>query len=256
MKRNINKIPEFDEIIFERRNKNYGAYDLRKRYNSVTSLSILIGVFIAAGLVISLSFTTKDDDTIRTSNTSGLLIIEPYDPTVIVLPEPIRMPSGLERAIRNLKPVVTDDTTGLTRNIPVTDDLLKIPDQPVSDTNRVYTREPEQVIPVETEPFIIVQVRPEFPGGDQALLEKIAENIQYPPVAIDNNIQGKVLLKFVVNADGTVGRIEIVKGVDQSLDQEAVRVIGSLPAFKPGRQNGVAVPVWFMIPVNFRLKTN
>jgi protein TonB len=256
MKRNISKIPEFDEIIFENRNKNYGAYDLRKRYNSVTSLSILIGVFIAASLVISLSFTVKDEITIRTPNTSGPIIISTYDPTVLVLPEPIRVPAGMERAFRNLKPVVTDDTSGLTRYIPTNEDFSKIPDPKVNDTASFSGRQPEPEIPVEVEPQVFVQERPEFPGGDQALLQLIAESTSYPQGALENNIQGKVLLKFVVNADGSVGRIEIVKGVDPFLDKEAIRVIGSLPRFRPGKQNGVAVPVWFMIPVSFRLKTN
>ena len=97
---------------------------------------------------------------------------------------------------------------------------------------------------------------PEFPGGDMALLKYIHENLIYPSDAQINNVQGRVVLKFVVNGDGSVDRIEVIRSVDPLLDNEAIRVIGRLPKFKPGKQGGVPVPVWFTIPVTFRIENN
>jgi protein TonB len=112
---------------------------------------------------------------------------------------------------------------------------------------------PVEIVPAEPEPYIFVEEPPEYPGGNKALLEFISKNLNYPSEALNNNIQGRVILKFVVKEDGSVGRIEVLKSVDPLIDKEAVRVIGMLPKLKPGKQNGVPVPVWFSVPVTFQL---
>jgi protein TonB len=257
MKRYVNNTPGFDEIIFENRNKSYGAYDLRKRYNSVTSLSILIGIFIAAGLLISLSFTTKDEVTKVRPVNGSITVISGYIPSEPKVPVVPKMPEGLERVFHNLRPVVTDDTSGLTEYIPTVEEInINTGNRGVNDTVPGIVINIEQVIPDEQEPVTFVEEMPQFPGGDQALLKAIADNTRYPEEAIVNNIQGKVVIKFVVNSDGSVSRIEVLRGVDPLLDREAIRVVGTLSGFKPGRQNGVAVPVWFSIPVCFQLRMN
>jgi TonB family protein len=106
----------------------------------------------------------------------------------------------------------------------------------------------------ETEPFVVVEQMPMFPGGDTALLKYLAENTKYPEVAKENNIQGRVIVRFCITEVGTVDRISVIKGVDPELDKEAVRVVSSLPAFKPGMQGGKEVPVWYMVPIQFGLK--
>jgi protein TonB len=95
---------------------------------------------------------------------------------------------------------------------------------------------------------------PMFPGGEAALLEYIRENTQYPEVAKENNVQGKVIVRFCVTSKGTVDQISVLKGVDPELDEEAKRVVSTLPLFRPGRQGGKPVPVWFMVPITFALK--
>ena len=96
---------------------------------------------------------------------------------------------------------------------------------------------------------------PVFKGGDAGLLQHISENTRYPENAKTKGIQGKVIVRFAVEADGSVDKISILKGVDPELDMEALRVVQTLPAFeKPGKKDGKAVPVWFMIPINFTLK--
>jgi protein TonB len=103
------------------------------------------------------------------------------------------------------------------------------------------------------EPFVVVEEMPMFPGGDVELLKYLAKNITYPESAKANGITGRVILRFCVTETGTVDRISVLKGVDPALDAEAFRVVSTLPAFQPGKQGGIAVPVWYMVPVTFTL---
>jgi TonB family protein len=104
------------------------------------------------------------------------------------------------------------------------------------------------------EPYVVVEEMPMFPGGDAALLEFISANTKYPETAKEKNIQGKVIIRFCVKSDGGVSMASVLKGVSPELDAEAMRVVNSLPAFKPGTQGGKAVPVWYMVPIDFNLK--
>jgi len=106
----------------------------------------------------------------------------------------------------------------------------------------------------EEEPFVVVEEMPTYPGGDSTLLAYISQNIKYPETAKKNNIQGRVILRFCISAKGNVDRVSILRGVDPEIDAEALRVVSSLPPFKPGKQGGKAVPVWYMVPVTFALK--
>ena len=99
-----------------------------------------------------------------------------------------------------------------------------------------------------------VEEMPVFPGGDAALLKFIAENTKYPDAAKKNGIQGKVIARFCVTSEGNVSQVSILKGVDPELDIESMRVIKSLPEFKPGKQGGKPVPVWYMVPITFTLQ--
>lgn len=113
--------------------------------------------------------------------------------------------------------------------------------------------------PVEEEEeevvFMVVETMPEFPGGQQALFKYLSENVKYPVIAQENGIQGRVICQFVVNKDGSIVDVEVVRsGGDASLDKEAVRVIKSMPKWKPGKQRGKAVRVKYTVPVNFRLQ--
>lgn len=103
--------------------------------------------------------------------------------------------------------------------------------------------------------FVIVETMPEFPGGQQALFKYLSENVKYPAIAQENGIQGRVICQFVVNKDGAIVDVEVVRsGGDPSLDKEALRVIKSMPKWKPGKQRGKAVRVKYTVPVNFRLQ--
>ncbi len=103
--------------------------------------------------------------------------------------------------------------------------------------------------------FVVVETMPEFPGGQQALLNFLSENVQYPAFAQEKGIQGRVICQFVVNKDGSIVDVEVVRsGGDPSLDKEAVRVINSMPKWKPGKQRDKMVRVKFTIPINFKLQ--
>ncbi len=109
--------------------------------------------------------------------------------------------------------------------------------------------------PPEGEPFMVVEEMPVFAGGDIELLKFINENTSYPEEAKAKGIQGRVIVRFCVEADGRVNRLSVLKGVDPLLDSEALRVVGTLPKFeKPGRQGGKNVPVWYMVPITFKLQ--
>jgi len=106
----------------------------------------------------------------------------------------------------------------------------------------------------DSAPFVVVEEMPMFPGGDVELLKYIANNTTYPENAKVNNITGRVIIRFCVEENGDANRISVLKGVDPELDAEALRVVGTLPKFKPGKQGGKAVPVWYMVPITFTLK--
>lgn len=101
-----------------------------------------------------------------------------------------------------------------------------------------------------------VEVAPAFPGGDEELFMWLARNIRYPEVAIKNNVQGRVFVRFVINEEGSVSDAEIVRGVSKELDAEALRVIGELPKFKPGTVKGKPTACWFTLPINFKLASD
>ena len=102
--------------------------------------------------------------------------------------------------------------------------------------------------------FISVEQMPQFPGGEAALMKYLASHINYPPMAAENNIQGRVVVQFVVDKTGRVGEVKLARSVDKDLDNEAIRVCKSLPKFTPGRQNGQPVSVWYTLPVTFKLQ--
>lgn len=122
-----------------------------------------------------------------------------------------------------------------------------LPPPPADNQNTINEEESNEV------PFVVVEEMPMFPGGDKELLTYIGKNTIYPEVAKANNIQGRVIIRFCVTAKGGVSQISVLKGVSTELDEEAVRVVKTLPEFLPGRQGGKPVPVWYMVPITFTL---
>ncbi len=126
-------------------------------------------------------------------------------------------------------------------------DRVKIIDFPILDT---ITGNRQTTAP---EIYHVVEQMPQFPGGNAGMLKYIRENLRYPQAALENNVQGRVILQFVVDKDGKVTNVQILKGIDRLCDQEAVRVIESMPQWIPGKHNGVAVSVYYRVPVTFKI---
>jgi len=122
-----------------------------------------------------------------------------------------------------------------------------------ADAKTVIVEQPAEEEPAEPDFFTIVEDMPSFPGGDAALLKYIAENVKYPPIAKENGITGVVYVSYIVDRDGSVKDVKVVRGADPFLDKEAVRVVKTLKGYKPGKQRGKPVPVQFTIPIRFVL---
>ena len=129
-------------------------------------------------------------------------------------------------------------------------------DKGTDDLNVVREYKDELVVEEKKEETIFnaVEQMPQFPGGEAELMKYISNNIKYPTMAMENNIQGRVVVQFVVTKTGKIGEVKVVRSKDPDLDKEAVRVVKSLPNFIPGKMNGQAVNVWYTLPISFKLQ--
>ncbi len=254
-----NKAPGFDDIVFENRNKEYGAYTLRKHYSRNVMIALLIGVLIMSTAIIAPYLNTKAAESkakkaerqveIKMEN-----LDQPAD-AVAPPPPPPPPPQDVVQQSRYVPPVVVDSVKPEEAVELMTADQAQVEVQDLEVVAEVAVVAEEVQEDVDAaEPFVVVEEMPIFPGGETALLAFISEHTQYPEVAKENNIQGKVIVRFCVTSKGGVDKVEILKGVDPELDKEAIRVVKTLPAFRPGKQGGKPVPVWFMVPINFTLK--
>ena len=129
-------------------------------------------------------------------------------------------------------------------------------DKGTDDLNVVREHKEEIIVEEKKEEqvFTAVEQMPQFPGGEAELMKYISNNIKYPTMAMENNIQGRVVVQFVVTKTGKIGEVKVVRSKDPDLDKEAVRVVKSLPNFIPGKMNGQAVNVWYTLPITFKLQ--
>jgi len=254
------KAPAFDDIVFEFRNKEYGAYKLRKKYNRNVLIALLIGTAIISTVIITPYLNAKAAEG-RTQVTERQVVVEMENldqPTDNVAPPPPPPPppqEGVQQAAY-VPPVVVDSVKPEEEIQLMTADQasVEIQDHEVVEVIEIIAEEIQEEEVEEAEPFVVVEEMPMFPGGEVELMKYLNEHTVYPEVAKENNIQGKVIVRFCVTAKGGVDKVEILKSVDPELDKEAIRVVKTLPAFKPGKQGGKPVPVWFMVPINFTLK--
>jgi periplasmic protein TonB len=251
--------PALDDIVFENRNKEYGAYKLRKKYNKNVITGLIIGVFIMSTAIIAPYLNTKAAESrARKAERQVEIKMENLDKPAEQIAPPPPPPPPPPDAVQQAKyvpPVVVDSVKPEDNVQLMTADQaqVEVQNEEVVEEVQVAAEEVQEEDP-EAEPFVVVEEMPMFPGGEVALLSYIAEHTQYPEVAKENNIQGKVIVRFCVTSKGGVDKVEILKGVDPELDKEAIRVVKTLPAFKPGKQGGKPVPVWYMVPINFTLK--
>lgn len=251
--------PAFDDIVFEDRNKEYGAYKLRKKYSRTVVISMLIGIIIIGTAIITPYLNAKAlENREKRAERQVEIKLENLDqPTEQVAPPPPPPPppADVVQQAKYVPPVVVDSVKPEDNVQLMTADeaQTEVQNEEVVEVVAEVKEEVQEAEPEEV-PFVVVEEMPMFPGGDTELLKYIGEHTNYPEVAKENNIQGRVIVRFCVTAKGGVSQVSILKGVDPELDAEAIRVVNTLPAFKPGKQGGKPVPVWYMVPITFTLK--
>ena len=214
-------------------------------------LSILMGIVVGlAVLFVGFEWGTQEKTIQKDEGIADIIAEEEIDITrQEETPPPPQPPPPVEQVAEVLN-VVEDDVE--VENT----DLLSSEDNQAEAQTQTYV---PPVVKVEEEEessqqiFMVVEEMPEFPGGQAALMSFIAKSIKYPVVAQENGIQGRVTCSFVVNKDGSIVDAEVIRGIDPSLDKEALRVINTMPKWKPGKQRGKPVRVKFTVPINFRL---
>ena len=252
-----NFAPPMDEIVFERRNKSYGAYDLRRLYNKHVTISLVISIAILiAGMaypLISSYYAQRRTNYIeKTAGAEFLNMEKPKEEAPPPPPPP--PPAALEQKVKFVAPVVTTEEVVETPDIFNQDDLNKKPIEAVA-LEEVVAEVKEEVIEVEEKKpiFTIVEEMPSFPGGDEPRVKFLRDNIIYPQTATENNIEGTVYVSFVVDSKGNVTDVKLLRGIGGGCDEEALRVVKLMPAWNPGKQNGKSVRVQFSMPIRFTL---
>ncbi len=269
------------DLIFEGRNKEYGAYKLRTQTGK-RNLKAIITIAILAALCIILFYIKAGYDAYQAAHAKNENVTE-----ISALNQPKKKEAKVERKVQveEKKEVVKEVKSSIKFTAPVIkkdadvkpEEEMKTQDQIMqtntaigaldvkgnSDqgeilkvTQRVET-EPVKAEPkpeVENKVFDVVEQMPSFPGGPSALMQYLSSNIKYPVVAQENGVQGRVVVSFVVERDGSITDVQVARSVDPSLDREAQRVVRSMPKWIPGKQNGQAVRVKYNVPVAFRLQ--
>ena len=219
----------------------------KKRTSAMASIKLLIVVPVAGFVFLAVSAYKDVPDTI---DKQIIPVTFPEISSITIPTETSKIPS--EPAKLSSRSTTPKESVKKSEPAPP-------PPPPPVQTSRESTTDVSAVNEETTEksdiaPFVVVEEMPMFPGGDLELLKFIGENTVYPESAKTNNIQGRVIVRFCVTAKGGVSLISVLKGVSPELDAEAIRVVQTLPSFKPGIQGGEAVPVWYMVPITFTLK--
>ena len=279
---------EWRDIVFADKNQEFGAYQLRKNSDKRHNMAVLFTLIgLAVVFVMILVYSRYNDyraeqeaialQEQREKMAAAELLQEEQNDEPEPEPEPeeqkfeqpeIEVPEEVLATVQVTQIAIVDADK-------VQNEVMDMEEQKEDNTARgvvnqegsddadkfkavqeqVIVKEPEpEVKPQEEEIFQAVEQQAEFPGGQAALMKWLSQNIRYPEQAAANDIQGRVIVKFVVEKDGSIGATEILKGVDKDLDREALRVVKKMPKWQPGKNNGVAVRSYFNLPVTFKLQ--
>lgn len=271
---------EWLDIVFDGKNKEYGAYEMRStstsRHNKAVIIVLIALLVVMVLLILSVTgvFTRAEEDDVVAAGEQESVAM--YDAEAeeeeevieeIEIPEeqPVIEKEEVANQIQNtIIDIVEDEEVKneVKNQDELREDNRMIGGQDISDgvddlTKQVVTQE---VIVVEEKPVedIVyttanVQQQPSFPGGEQAMYKWIRDNMVYPAVASEEGIQGRVIVEFVVSKTGSIENVRAIRGPHKALEAEAVRVVKAMPAWNPGRNNGQPVKVTYVLPVNFRL---
>ena len=267
---------EWTDLVFEGRNQAYGAYKLRKGTTKRNVWSIIIVALAAVLLFLGLQLQKMAQANKTVENTQAVELARlqekkkeaKVEKKEVIRTEPEKVVEQVKSSVKFTAPVIKKDeevkeedeiqleeveksTKAIgSFNVEGNDEVggavlkakeeIKAPEPPKHEE--------------ETKIFTVVEQMPLFPGGDAALMAYLRDNIHYPTIAAENGVQGRVVVGFVVERDGSITDVKILRGVDPSLDREAMRVVKSMPRWNPGKQNGSAVRVKYQVPVSFRLQ--
>jgi protein TonB len=262
MKKYPDKPESFDDIVFEHRNKDYGAYELRKSYSKRGNIAMTIAmfiVFVMVGLPLLSNLLNRNEQSNWIEQNTLVEFITIKDRIdVPPIPEIPDAPVDVKQ-VKFRSPEIVDSLSNDDDIIATNDDLLKNSvNKPVDTTsvnNYVYDDKDDFKTPDDdTHDIIDLSEKPMFPGGDGELFKYIVEHVVYPTQAQETGIQGTVYIRFVVTKTGKVGETQVYKAADPLLNEAAVDVIKSMPDWSPGKINGNPVNSWFIVPIKFKLE--
>ncbi|KGF35623.1 energy transducer TonB [Hoylesella buccalis] len=269
---------EWTDLVFAGRNQAYGAYQLRKGTGKRNVISIIAVVALVLLCQIGLSIKKAADAEARkraamTEVVELSKLEQPKKKAEVkqqkkIQVEPEKVVERVKSSIKFTAPVIKKD------NEVKPEEELKTQDELMNTKTAIgaidvkgnddkggevlklkeAVAQPEPKPEVENKVFDVVEQMPSFPGGPSALMKYLSENVKYPVVAQENGVQGRVVVSFVVEKDGHITDVKVVRSVDPSLDKEAARVVKSMPSWIPGKQNGSAVRVKYNVPVSFKLQ--
>ncbi|MDE7497106.1 MAG: energy transducer TonB [Muribaculaceae bacterium] len=277
---------EWRDLVFAGKNTEFGAYQLRKnsdRRHNMAVLFTLVGLVIIFILLFGWSKYSDyraEQEAIalqeeREKMAAAELLAEEqqeeapeeqqeeqkFEQEIPEVPEEvlatvqvtqIAIVDEVKNAVMDMDEQMENNTARGVVTVDGSDDADKF--KAVETVVRVVEEPKPEPKPKEDEIFVAVEQQAEFPGGMAALMKWLSNNIRYPEAAQQNDIQGRVIVKFVVEKDGSIGTATILKGVDKDLDREALRVVKKMPKWQPGKNNGQAVRSYFNLPVTFKLQ--
>ena len=271
---------EWSDMMFENRNKEYGAYVLRRqtgRRNVISMIAVLL--LFAAVMIFMIAKNAYEayqkEHAVMDQVTELSALTQQKKKEAKVERKEIPVKQEQQQDVEKVKSSVKFTAPVIKKDDEVKpEDELKSQDEimnskvavgalnvvgndengEVLKAKEVIATEPVKPKEEENKVFDVVEQMPSYPGGMGALMQYLSSNIKYPVIAEENGIQGRVICTFVVERDGSITDVRIAKSVDPSLDKEAMRVVSKMPKWIPGKQNGSAVRVKYTLPVTFRLQ--
>lgn len=259
------KEPGWEDIVFESRNKAYGAYWIRKEYSKhvvlgwvITILSVAT-LFAAPYVVEWIKGQRRVED--APTKTIKYTDLAPPPPIQNTPPPPkLDIPPPVKTIIKFLPPKVTDKEIVEEEEMPTIEEIKQneIGAENIEGTGEVVFDEPVEEVMEESDEdviFTVVEQQAEYPGGAEAMFKFLQKNMKYPAIARRMGVEGSVFVSFVIDKEGVISDVQVIKGISAECDKEAQRVIKLMPPWKPGKQNGKAVRCRFVLPVKFKLAT-
>ena len=269
---------EWTDLVFEGRNQSYGAYQLRKSTGKRNLWALIIVALAAVLLYLGLQLQRMAEANKKVENTQAVELAKlntekkkeaKVEKKEIIRQEPEKVVEQVKSSVKFTAPIIKKDEEVKEEDEIKLDEVQKsdkavgaftvegndeVGGAVLKAKDDIAAPEPPKHVVEETKIFTVVEQMPMYPGGDAALMGYLRDNIHYPTVAAENGVQGRVVVGFVVERDGSITDVKVLRSVDPSLDREAMRVVKSMPRWTPGKQNGSAVRVKYQVPVTFRLQ--